>query len=131
MADYITTNTDLLTYDVIPDGDIPRLGTARLDAQSPAWLDRHREAWKQTLQRLQAREPSIAEDDLDDPSELKRAVCYLVAHLAYRQQVGQPQDLARADMYYDLWEREVEEVRLTIQGSQRRSGSVWRRAYRA
>jgi len=122
MADYITTNDDLLTYDVVPDGDLPRLGTARLEAESPAWKTRHSEAWQRTLLRLESRNPRITEDDLDDTTELKRAVCYYVAHLAYRMQAGSAQDLARADLMYQLWEREVEEVRLTIDGQQTRSG---------
>ena len=123
MADYITTNDDLLDYDVIPDGDLPRLGTERLEAESPAWKTRHSVAWSRTLQRLAARDPKIEESDLDDPTELKLAVCYMVAHLAYRQQAGSAHDLKRADLMYQLWEREVEEVRLTIQGAKTTPGS--------
>ena len=126
-----TTNADLATYDVLTAVEIKRLGTAALDGETPPWKTRHDEAWAKTLQRLRVRNPSIEESSVDDPTELSRACAYYVAYLGFRQQAGSPQDLKRAAWYYDLWEREVEEVYLTIFGQETAAGGWgWRRAMR-
>jgi hypothetical protein len=113
VADSITTNADLVTYEVLPDVEIVRLSTARLNAEDPPWATRHKLAWTKTLDRLGQRDPRIQENDIDDTSVLKYCVCCFVAYLAYRWAPAGEDDMKRAEWWHAQWTRELEEVRIS------------------
>ena len=112
MASKITDNSDLVDYDVISRAAISDLETS--DSRYNNWDTRHEMAWtkvKSMLNRLLG----IEESDLDDTSQLKLATCEYVAYLAYRtSEREEEQDLTRK--HYDLYIKEMSEVRLSVNG---------------
>ena len=115
MAASITTNADLVTYEVLPDVEIRRLSTGRTESEDPPWITRHKMAWRATLLRLKRRVPSLEEADLDDTDEIKLATCYHVAYLAYKWGPMED-DMKKAEYHYHLWERELETIDITSGG---------------
>jgi hypothetical protein len=136
MTDYVagsrlTTNADLVDLEILTDYDIQQLTTTRMANENPPWAARHERAWTETLKRLGQRKDSIAEADLDTPTELAEIVCHYVAYLATRRGKS-TRHYEDSKHYFRLWNKGVEEVQPTVDGSERPRGSYqYMRARRA
>jgi hypothetical protein len=126
----ITTQADIVELEILSDVEIERLTTERqrnatTDAGDPfPWRSRHERAWARTLRELELRPTPITEADLGATSELRLAVCYLVAAIAYESGESGA-DMDRARYYGQLHAREMAEVQLTLTPS----GTVGREAW--
>jgi hypothetical protein len=116
----ITVNQDLVNYEVLSEVEVDMLSTpeSRLSViGTPAlpfpWRYRHERAWARVLRDLSLRK--ITEADLADTSELKYAACACVAAMAF-QASETKEDQHRAEYWSNLYEREINEVKLTVTG---------------
>lgn len=122
-VDYITTNADLIAYEILTDYDIGQLTTTRLGNDDPVWATRHERAWDRILHELSKRRPAVAESDISDTSPLKYASCYYVAHLACNAGRSDRYKEMAAD-FYAKFKREMGEVQVTMS-----TGDLERTAY--
>ena len=112
MATSITTQADVLTNAVIPDNEVARLTTERM--QSDNWASIHAKAWTMILGYLAARHPSMEESDLDDTDELIPATCFAVMYLAYQAaQMLSEDDLGRKKYWFRKMRKALATVELT------------------
>ena len=125
MAASITTQADLLTYGIISDNEIERLTDDRMRKND--WATLHEMAWTRVKAQLALRPQPVAEDDLDDTTELKRATIYMVLHYAYAK-AAMPGNRAEAEekRYWKLAIKELAEVQVTVDGD-----TVERESYRS
>jgi hypothetical protein len=136
MATSITTNLDLLQLEVMTAAEINRLMTPEAANSVTAlgvsfpWRYRHERAWARILRDLSLRPHRVTEADITDTSELKLASCYLVAAIAYASGETK-EDQHRTQYFNDFYEREINEVQLTVAGGQQApAGMTVIRAYR-
>lgn len=136
-ATSITTNLDLLQLEVMTAAEIERLMTPEarnsITAAGAAfpWRYRHERAWVRILRDLALRPSPISEADITDTDELKLAACYLVAAIAYASGETKQDKEDRTHYFNDLYEREINEVSLTVAGGTLQpAGYTSIRAYR-
>jgi hypothetical protein len=116
VATSITTQADVLTYGLVTDNEISNLTTDRMEKE--AWSTLHARAWTKILDLLALRTPTIEESDLSDTTELTVATVYMVMHYAYAQAEFMSDEMqARSDLYWKRAVAELEEARLTVNGS--------------
>jgi hypothetical protein len=131
VASSITTQADLLTYTTVTDNELSRLQTARMEATY--WDRLHVIAWAEVKELLTDRRPSVAEDDLDTPSQLAKCTCLMVLYLAYDSaEVGAEDSASRKRHWHGRMRREFARVLLTVNGATLPSEAYSnRRSYRA
>lgn len=124
MADYITTDTDLMNSGLITANNKSRLTPLEwVDGDAGQWTPRHEEAWTHILQHLANLPTVIEEDDLasSDVTALKPASLHYVLYLAWTM----GGELDKAKFHHQRYLEELGNVRLTLSGSE--AANVWGR----
>lgn len=108
MADYITTDADLLAGDYITTTDYERL-TLPEWRQAPGaagpWTPRHTRAWTEVKSRLLALHDPIEEADVTSTTALVHPTLLLVVYLAFRRGQDQRRTDAAHDDFIQAWGR--------------------------